>query len=64
MVGRPGIQIAAITRRADGFYLVQVESTDGTFAEVNGAAIGAHARRLRDNDVITLAGVKMGFFVN
>jgi pSer/pThr/pTyr-binding forkhead associated (FHA) protein len=64
MVGRPGVQIAAITRRSDGFYLVQVESASGDFAQVNGTAIGAQARRLRDNDVITLAGVKMGFFVN
>jgi hypothetical protein len=31
---------------------------------VNGAAIGPQARRLRDNDVIQLAGVKMGFFEN
>jgi hypothetical protein len=64
MVGRPGVQIAAITRRADGFYLVQVESANGDFAQINGTPIGAQARRLRDNDVITLAGVKMGFFVN
>ncbi|MEI8297121.1 MAG: FHA domain-containing protein [Pseudomonadota bacterium] len=64
MVGRPNVQIAAITRRADGFYLVQVESSNGDFAQINGTPIGAQARRLRDNDVITLAGVKMGFFVN
>ena len=28
----------------------------------NGAAIGSQARKLNDNDVIQLAGVKMGFF--
>lgn len=64
MVGRPGAQIAAITRRSDGFYLVQVESPNGDFAQINGTPIGAQARRLQDNDVVTLAGVKMGFFVN
>jgi hypothetical protein len=64
MVGRPGVQIAALTRRADGFYLVQVESANGEFAQINGTPIGEQARKLRDNDVITLAGVKMGFFVN
>ena len=37
---------------------------DGDFPLVNGAAIGPQARRLRDNDVIQLAGVKMGFFEN
>jgi hypothetical protein len=31
---------------------------------VNGMAIGAQARKLQDNDVIQLAGVKMGFFLN
>jgi len=29
---------------------------------VNGAPIGPQARRLHDNDVLQLAGVKMGFF--
>jgi hypothetical protein len=31
---------------------------------LNGTPIGAQATRLNDNDVIQLAGVKMGFFVN
>jgi pSer/pThr/pTyr-binding forkhead associated (FHA) protein len=62
-LGRPGVQVAAITRRADGFYLVHVDSgTPDDFPLVNGTPIGPQARRLTDNDVITLAGVKMGFF--
>jgi len=62
-LGRPGVQVAAITRRADGFYLVHVESArEGDYPLVNGAAIGPQARRLHDNDVLQLAGVKMGFF--
>jgi pSer/pThr/pTyr-binding forkhead associated (FHA) protein len=62
-LGRPGSQVAAITRRADGFYIVHVESErDGDFPLVNGNSIGSQAHRLRDNDVIQLAGVKMGFF--
>ena len=62
-LGRPGIQVAAITRRADGFYVVHVESgKENDFPLVNGAAIGQQARSLRDNDVLQLAGVKMGFF--
>jgi pSer/pThr/pTyr-binding forkhead associated (FHA) protein len=62
-LGRPGVQVAAITRRADGFYLVHVDSgTPDDFPHVNGSPIGPQARRLSDNDVITLAGVKMGFF--
>jgi pSer/pThr/pTyr-binding forkhead associated (FHA) protein len=62
-LGRPGVQVAAITRRADGYYIVHVESArDGDYPLVNGAAIGPQARRLHDNDVLQLAGVKMGFF--
>jgi len=62
-LGRPGVQVAAITRRADGYFIVHVDSgTAGDFPLVNGSAIGAQARKLQDNDVIQLAGVKMGFF--
>lgn len=62
-LGRPGVQVAAITRRADGYFIVHVDSeTAGDYPLVNGSAIGAQARRLQDNDVIQLAGVKMGFF--
>jgi pSer/pThr/pTyr-binding forkhead associated (FHA) protein len=62
-LGRPGVQVAAITRRADGFYIVHVESgKEGDYPLVNGTGIGPQARRLRDNDVLQLAGVKMGFF--
>ena len=62
-LGRPGVQVAAITRRADGFFIVHVDSgKDGDFPLLNGTAIGSNATRLTDNDVIQLAGVKMGFF--
>lgn len=62
-LGRPGVQVAAITRRADGYFIVHVDSgKPGDYPLVNGTAIGEQARRLADNDVILLAGVKMGFF--
>jgi FHA domain len=62
-LGRPGVQVAAITRRSEGFYIVHVESEKlDNYPLVNGTPIGAQARRLIDNDVIQLAGVKMGFF--
>jgi pSer/pThr/pTyr-binding forkhead associated (FHA) protein len=64
-LGRPGVQVAAITRRAEGYYIVHVESgTEGDFPLVNGQAIGPQAKKLTDNDVVQLAGVKMGFFAN
>jgi hypothetical protein len=62
-LGRPGVQVAAITRRADGFFIVHVDSgKPNDYPLVNGSGIGEQARRLQDNDVILLAGVKMGFF--
>jgi pSer/pThr/pTyr-binding forkhead associated (FHA) protein len=64
-LGRPGVQVAAITRRAEGYYIVHVESDkEGDFPLVNGQPIGAQAKKLQDNDVVQLAGVKMGFFLS
>jgi len=62
-LGRPGVQVAAITRRPEGYFVVHVESgEEGDYPLVNGQPIGAQARKLSDNDVLQLAGVKMGFF--
>jgi pSer/pThr/pTyr-binding forkhead associated (FHA) protein len=64
-LGRPGVQVAAITRRSEGYYIVHVESEKADdFPLLNGAPIGAQAMRLTDNDVIQLANVKMGFFMS
>jgi pSer/pThr/pTyr-binding forkhead associated (FHA) protein len=64
-LGRPGVQVAAITRRAEGYFVVHVESGEkGDSPLVNGQPIGAQARKLTDNDVLQLAGVKMGFFTS
>jgi pSer/pThr/pTyr-binding forkhead associated (FHA) protein len=64
-LGRPGVQVAAITRRAESYYIVHVDSGKADdFPLLNGTPIGANATKLNDNDVIQLAGVKMGFFVN
>ncbi len=62
-LGRPGIQVAAITRRAEGYYIVHVDSgKENDYPLVNGVPIGPQARKLADNDIVQLAGVKMGFF--
>ena len=64
-LGRPGVQVAAITRRGEGYYIVHVDSgKPDDFPLVNGTPIGSQATKLSDNDVIQLAGVKMGFFFN
>ena len=62
-LGRPGVQVAAISRRAEGFFIIHVDSGKaGDYPQVNGTPIGQQARKLTNNDVIQLAGVKMGFF--
>jgi len=62
-LGRPGVQVAAITRRSDGFAIVHVDGgAEGAYPQVNGRPIGEQAHKLKDNDVIQLAGVKMGFY--
>lgn len=64
-LGRPGAQVIAITRRSDGYNIVQVEnSPDHDPPTVNGEILGAQARELHDNDVIQIIGIKMGFFVD
>ncbi|MBN8280850.1 MAG: hypothetical protein J0M16_09610, partial [Gammaproteobacteria bacterium] len=62
-LGRPGVQVVAITRRADGYHLVQVENKqEGQPPKLNGQPLGAQAQKLADNDVIEIIGIKMGFF--
>lgn len=63
-LGRPGVQVVAITRRADGYHLVQVENAaDQKPPRLNGDPLGPQARKLTDNDVIEIIGIKMGFFL-
>lgn len=64
-LGRPGIQVIGITRRGEQYALVVVDRGTGTVPpQVNGESAGPSARVLHDNDVIEVAGVKMGFFVS
>jgi len=63
-LGRPGAQVVAITRRADGYHLVQVENkTENQPPKLNGQVLGPQAQKLTDNDVIEIIGIKMGFFL-
>lgn len=64
-LGRPGVQVVAITRRADGYHIVQVEnSAEAGAPKLNGQPLGPQAGKLTDNDVIEIIGIKMGFFVS
>jgi len=60
-LGKPGVQVAVITRRPQGFFITHVEGV--SFPVVNGKPLDAQAHALNDHDVIELAGVKMEFFL-
>ena len=59
-VGKPGVQVAVIAKRPQGFFLTHVEGAD--FPSVNGKSLDTQAHQLQDHDIIDLAGVKMEFF--
>ncbi|MGH8617890.1 MAG: FHA domain-containing protein [Burkholderiales bacterium] len=60
-LGKPGVQVAVITRRPHGYFITHVEGA--AFPVVNGKTLDAQAHALNDHDVIELAGVKMEFFL-
>jgi predicted component of type VI protein secretion system len=59
-LGKPGVQVAVITRRPQGYFITHVEGAN--FPVLNGKQLDNQARQLNDHDVIELAGVKMEFF--
>ena len=62
-LGKPGTQVAVISRRPQGYFLTHIESDgDGKrYPMVNGEAIGPRAYQLKNSDLIELAGIKMEF---
>lgn len=60
-LGRPDVQVAAITRRPTGYFLIVVDAgKDKKMPLVNDTEIGKQ-HLLADQDVIEVAGVKMSF---
>lgn len=60
-LGKPGVQVAVITKRPHGYFITHVEGV--RFPVVNGQALDAQAHPLNDHDVIEIAGIKMEFFL-
>lgn len=58
-LGKPGVQVAVITKRSQGYFLTHVEGQSHPL--VNGKPIGVQAHALHNHDVIELAGSKMEF---
>jgi hypothetical protein len=59
-IGKPGVQVAVITRRSNGFFIAHVEGA--LFPSINGVAIDGQAEQLNDHDLIEIASVKMEFY--
>jgi pSer/pThr/pTyr-binding forkhead associated (FHA) protein len=60
-LGKPGVQVAVLTRRPQGYFITHVEGANQP--SVNGQSIGTAPHALKDHDLIELAGVKMEFFI-
>ena len=58
-VGKPGVQVASITKRPGGYVFAHVEG--GARPTVNGAPVGNDPVHLKSGDVIELAGTQMQF---
>ena len=59
-LGKPGVQVAVLTRRPHGFFITHVEGVHHPI--VNGQTLGEQPHQLNDHDVIELAGTKMEFY--
>ena len=59
-LGKPGVQVAVLTRRPHGHFITHVEGANHPM--VNGVTLGDHPHQLNDHDVIELAGIKMEFY--
>jgi pSer/pThr/pTyr-binding forkhead associated (FHA) protein len=58
-VGKPGVQVASVTKRPGGYVLAHVEGARRP--NVNGQAVGEDAVPLKHGDIIDLAGTQMQF---
>jgi pSer/pThr/pTyr-binding forkhead associated (FHA) protein len=61
-IGKPGVAVAAITKRPHGFVVAHVEGVNRP--TLNGAPIGADPLVLKNMDVLELAGTQMQFVQN
>jgi len=62
-LGNPGVQVAAITRRPSGYFMIVVDAASSpTNPLINGVEIGKQAQQLNSGDEIEVADVKMQFF--
>lgn len=58
-LGKPGVQLAVIARRGEGYYLSHLEGENAPM--VDGVSIGDQSYPLKDGNVIQIGNVKMQF---
>jgi hypothetical protein len=58
-LGKPGVAVAAITRKLQGYVVVHVEGNERPL--LNGDAVGTHPMGLKNGDILQLAGTQMQF---
>ena len=58
-IGKPGVAVAAITRRPQGFVVAHVEGVNKP--TLNGSPIGGEPVVLKNGDLLELAGTQMQF---
>jgi pSer/pThr/pTyr-binding forkhead associated (FHA) protein len=58
-IGKPGVAVAAITRRPHGFVVAHVDGTNKP--TLNGTSVGAEPVPLKNGDLLELAGTQMQF---
>ena len=59
-LGKPGLQVAVLTRRPQGYFVTYVEGSN--YPTVNGKPLDDQPRQLKEHDIIELAGIKMEFY--
>ena len=58
-IGKPGVAVAAITKRSNGFVVAHVEGANKPL--LNGSQIGGEPVTLKNGDMLELAGTQMQF---
>jgi len=62
-IGKPGVQVAAITQRPQGFFIIPMDGgLNNAIPKVAGVPIGPTAYELKNHDIIEVAGVKVEFY--
>ena len=64
-IGEPGVQVAAVSKRPKGHYIIHVDGgkNKDKVPLVNGEPTGFKSRKLEPGDIIEVAGIQMEYCV-